>query len=92
MFAVGISFMIMGSTHFIVTRVLKQEQPELAARIQKRIFYTGIWIIAFSIIGWFLHPPYNTIAPVLPVLFLCGFIIRIYRELLHTDHTKNPHL
>lgn len=90
MIGVGISFMIMGSTHFIVTYVLKQTQPVMVQHIRKRLFYTGICITGLSIVSFFIPTPYNTILPAIPVLYFGLSTLQLTRNLFQDEQKPSP--
>lgn len=80
MWAIGISFLMMGSVPYWIKRLDGKQYP-MAIPTYKNMFRCGIWILILWSVSLFLPEPYSIALPVLPVLILgiwmIGFIQRL---------------
>lgn len=86
MWAIGISFLMMGSVPYWIKRLdRKQEYPTVPT--YKKMFHSGIWILILWVISLFLPEPYSIVLPLLPVIVLGLWMLKFIQNLMDQEET-----
>lgn len=80
MWAVGISYLMMGSVPYWVKK-LNGKKGQAALSTYKNMFQCGVWVLVLWCVSLFVTEPYRIVLPVLPVIILGLWMLKFIKEL-----------